>query len=149
MTTLARQMLFPAGKSHATTLVDPVAFTLALVGAPLIAGIIGAPLLLIPSFAVLFGGPLYLLFGTPLLWMAIRRGMTKSAAFSGLATKTMLTLLIPITLLVVVTADSLPKLSEALWLLSFYGAISVAMAALWGQLFGVLYTKLRSKTFPA
>jgi hypothetical protein len=52
---------------------DPKAFVLALICAPILIGILGAWMLLIPTVAVLLGGPYYLIFGTPvLLWMVTR-----------------------------------------------------------------------------
>lgn len=51
---------------------DPVAFALALVGGPLLATV-ALCWLIIPIFAVVLGGPLYLLIGSPiLLWMVGR-----------------------------------------------------------------------------
>lgn len=52
---------------------DPMAFVLALIGAPILVAVFGFWLLLIPVFAVVFGGPVYLVFGTPVfLWMVTR-----------------------------------------------------------------------------
>ena len=52
---------------------DPVAFALALVLAPLLVALMFFWLLLIPVLAVIFGAVPYLVFGTPaLLWMVTR-----------------------------------------------------------------------------
>lgn len=52
---------------------DPVAFALALILAPIFTGVLFFWALLIPVFAVAFGAVPYLIFGTPvLLWMVSR-----------------------------------------------------------------------------
>lgn len=71
-------------------LIDPLAFVVALVGAPLAIGLVGAPLLLIPVFAVVFGGLPYLILGTPtLLWAFTRWGpranISAALGFAGVA----------------------------------------------------------------
>ncbi len=48
--------------------VDPVAFTVALIGAPL-AVTVATCWLIVPLFALVFGGPLYLIFGAPILFV--------------------------------------------------------------------------------
>lgn len=51
---------------------DPTAFALALIGGPLVFTLILSPTI-IPIFALIFGGPVYLAVGTPvLLWMVGR-----------------------------------------------------------------------------
>lgn len=57
-------------------LIDPLAFVLALLGAPILVALLGFWLLFIPVFAIYFGGPLYLVLGTPvLLWFIPRYGI--------------------------------------------------------------------------
>jgi hypothetical protein len=52
---------------------DPVAFALALIGGPLLVTLLTCWLLFIPVAALIVGGPIYLIVGTPvLLWMVGR-----------------------------------------------------------------------------
>ena len=48
-------------------LIDPVAFFIALFGAPLLVALLGFWAFFIPIFALVFGGPIYLLLATPAL----------------------------------------------------------------------------------
>ncbi|WP_435259956.1 hypothetical protein ACSBLW_09455 [Thioclava sp. FR2] len=54
-------------------LLDPVAFSLALVLAPLLVAVVFFWVILIPVFAVPFGMPVYLIFGTPMLLILVTR----------------------------------------------------------------------------
>ncbi|MEL6520128.1 MAG: hypothetical protein AAFQ66_04145 [Pseudomonadota bacterium] len=65
-------------------IVDPAAFALALIGAPLLVTVLTC-WALIPIFALVLGGPIYLLVGTPLLWRALRSGKTSGWALAELA----------------------------------------------------------------
>ena len=67
------------GKGH--YLVDPMAFTISLFGAPFFIAVIGC-VLIIPIFAVPCGFPFYLLIGTPLLWWLVRQGETDKSVFA-------------------------------------------------------------------
>ena len=75
MTTLpiAMQALWPQRSIPARCLVDPVAFTAALVLSPLTVALLGFWLLLIPVVAVPLGLPTYLLFGAPILAATVTR----------------------------------------------------------------------------
>jgi len=55
-------------------LVDPVAFVLAMVGGPVVVAVTCFWLVFIPVFALILGGPLYVIVGTPvLLWELAHR----------------------------------------------------------------------------
>jgi hypothetical protein len=64
------------------TQVAPVRFTVCLLGAPVLVGSLGAPLLLVPTFAVLFGGIPYLVSAGPAFWVALRSGYRAWYAFA-------------------------------------------------------------------
>jgi hypothetical protein len=104
---------------------DPVAFAAALVAAPLLVALICFWALLIPVFAVLFGGPVYLAFGTPvLLWMVTRvRPYFVSYACVGVLVQSGLTLLL--------------ALSDALH--PHQGTGDLLPAALFGMIFAPLW----------
>ncbi|MEM8578203.1 MAG: hypothetical protein AAGF60_10155 [Pseudomonadota bacterium] len=65
--------------------IDPVAFILALVAAPLIVTALTFPIGGFSFFVLLFGAPLYLVIGTPLLVLHLRRnpGTFRSLMFLG------------------------------------------------------------------
>lgn len=79
------------GKSSLPSLVDPLAFAGAMVGGPLLVGILGIPTFILP-FAVIFGGPVYLLVGIPVMLavMSFKRATTLDWAFFALLTNSML-----------------------------------------------------------
>jgi hypothetical protein len=131
--------LFPVqgSKRH---LVDPVAFALAMVGGPLSIGILGAPALLIPSIAALFGGPIYLMVGVPVMLFALRRGKLAPGGWALLALTTHLTLFAPIFLLAWLDDGNVDGTS----LFLFFGAL---FAPLWGAVSGVIYHRLERDFF--
>jgi hypothetical protein len=119
---------------RATIPFDPVAFFLALVLAPLL-GTLCSFFLILPVAALIFGGPMYLAIGTPvLLWMVGRYPPEAGRfAFAGM-------------------------LGGPLWVISFavydagshgsagamiiVAALSMIFGALWAGTFAVLYRKL-------
>jgi hypothetical protein len=115
-------------------LIDPTAFTLAMVGGPLLVGVLGAPALLIPSFAALFGGPIYLAVGTPVTLFYMRRNPITPDTWAWLAFVTHIALFLPISLIAVLTNGNFEGSSMFLW----FGAI---FAPLWGAVSGVVYKK--------
>ena len=151
MTGISISPLWPTA-SRPQALVDPVAFTLALVLSPLIVGVLGAPVLLIPTFAVVFGGPAYLLIGTPLMWAALRRGKTDPDYFFGLGLKTIAACATPIVLFAVsqmILNGQIREFGALITWFAFVTAISAAMAGVWGAMFATLYRRLRNPNFPA
>ncbi|SMX45820.1 hypothetical protein [Actibacterium lipolyticum] len=69
-------------QSNDRYLVDPMAFTLSLFGAPFFVAVLGC-ILIIPIFALPYGFPFYLLIGTPILWWLVRRGESDKSVFAG------------------------------------------------------------------
>ncbi len=151
MTVITRSILFPTPKPP-ERLVDPVAFFIALILAPLVVGLLGAPLLLIPSFAVLVGGLPYLLIGGPILWWALRRGEISDDRFFGLGFKTICALTIPCYLaflpnFIARGSDIADALTLA-WVVGLCAAICAVHAGLWGMVFAILYRRFRNPNFP-
>lgn len=65
----------PTKPPRKTFVIDPLAFVLALVSAPLFVAFLGFWAMFIPVAGIFYGGPLYLIFGTPaLLWFLPRYG---------------------------------------------------------------------------
>ncbi|MEM8578201.1 MAG: hypothetical protein AAGF60_10145 [Pseudomonadota bacterium] len=85
----AHNIWMPAPRP-ARYLVDPVAFFIALIGAPLLVTLASFWLFLIPVFALVLGGPIYLILGTPLLLFHLRRDEGKSDSIVALAMMTVL-----------------------------------------------------------
>lgn len=91
--------LYPKAKAT-RQLVDPVAFVLAMVGAPLLVGIVGAPLILIPSIATLLGGPIYLMVGIPVMLIYMAHRKVSPRRWAGVALLGHLALFTPIFLVI-------------------------------------------------
>jgi hypothetical protein len=131
--TAASVALFPK-TTASRKLIDPTAFTLAMVGGPLLVAVLGAPLLLIPSFAALFGGPIYLAVGTPVMLFYLGRNPITPDTWAWLAFVTHIALFLPIFLIAVLTNGNFDGSSMFLW----FGAI---FAPLWGAVSGSIYDK--------
>lgn len=131
--------IFPSlvAKRH---LVDPAAFGLAMAGGPLLTGILGAPALLIPSIATVFGGPIYLLVGVPVMLFALHRRRLSPAGWALLALTTHLAIFTPPFVHTWLTGRSHDSTS----LLLFFGAL---FAPLWGVVSGVIYRRLENDFF--
>ncbi|WP_291730117.1 hypothetical protein [Leisingera sp. F5] len=126
--------IFHPNVSPGRHLVDPVAFTLAMVGAPLLTGLLGAPLL-IPPLAALFGGPIYLLIGVPVMLAHVRRHRPTPGKWALLALKTQLLIFTPIFLLELATEGNFDGTSLFLVAGSLF-------APVWGAVSGMLYDRL-------
>ncbi len=121
-------------------LVDPVAFGLAMIGGPLLTAILGAPALLIPSFATLLGGPIYLLIGVPVMLIALRRRPLEPGGWALLALTTHLSLFTPIFLLAWLADGNFDGTSMFL----FFGSV---FAPIWGAVSGAIYHRLERSFF--
>ncbi|KIC11892.1 hypothetical protein RA19_04460 [Leisingera sp. ANG-M1] len=114
-------------------LVDPVAFALAMAGGPLTTGLFGAPLL-IPPFAAIFGGPLYLVIGVPVMLNYMRRHRPAPGKWAQLAFLTHLVIFTPILLLALATDGNIDGPSAFL----LFGSV---FAPIWGAVSGLLYRR--------
>lgn len=139
ITDIPKSLLYPLGSAN-SHLVDPVAFASAMVGGPLIVGVLGAPVFFIPSFALIFGGPIYLLVGVPVMLFALRRNKLSSSGWALLALTTHVALFAPIFLLAWLQDGNIDGTS--LFLLA--GCI---FAPTWGAVSGVIYRRLERDFF--
>jgi hypothetical protein len=124
-------------KTKVLETLDPKAFVLALIGAPILVALLGFWLFLIPVFAMVLGGPVYLVFGTPvLLWMVTRFPLDiPDYALAGL-------LLQFVVLLSLSAILALITLRESDEVLIFMGAmIGLIFAPLWTGTFALLYRR--------
>ncbi|MEH6519954.1 hypothetical protein [Sulfitobacter sp.] len=123
-------------------IIDPVAFFIALIGGPLLFTALSFWVLLIPVFALILGGPVYLVVGTPILLWYLRDhdGDPIDLAVLGLIAMGCVGLLVP--LAAAFTGDG-DLLASGL-ILSGFGMI-FAMA--WAYCFGRIYQHLRRDFF--
>lgn len=119
-------------------IVDPVAFFVALIGGPLMVTLATCWILFIPVIALGLGGPVYLILGTPLLLVHLRRSAGDSGDIILLAFLANLSLF-PLAVVANLLGDPW-DLSEGILL---YGAFGVIFAPAWGAGFGYLYNRLR------
>lgn len=114
---------------------DPLAFVLALVLAPLLVALVFFWALLIPVFAVIFGGLPYLVFGTPvLLWLATRAPLRPGRyALVGMGVHGLF--------LACLAVWSLQAQPDPRPMLAFFGGFGLPMAALWFAAFALLYRR--------
>ena len=115
-------------------LIDPVAFVVALVGAPILVALLGFWAVFIPVFALFFGGPVYLVLGTPVLLWYLPRSGVNPWAIGVLAFATCIAALGFASLIA-----SLPGNREIFELLGMYLVFGPIMAPIWGLTFGWLY----------
>lgn len=117
--------------------IDPVAFFVALIGGPLLFTGLSFWFFLIPVFALGFGGPLYLLIGTPLLLHHLARHKCVPGNLAQLAMYTVLAIL-PVSAFAALVFQDIAILSVA------FGFVVMGMliGPGWGYFFGVVYNRL-------
>ena len=117
---------------------DPVAFVAALVLAPVAVTLVTC-ITIIPVFALILGGPVYLIVGTPtLLWM-VGRYPPRFATYALFAVAGHIILCGGALLIASWRPDLIPRPeSEVIMLYLIFGAV---FAPLWGGLFAKLYNK--------
>jgi hypothetical protein len=123
-------------------IIDPVAFFIALIGGPLLFTALSFWALLIPVFALVFGGPVYLVVGTPVLLWYLRNhdGNPSDLGFLGLKVMGLIALLI--IMIAAITND------EELLIIGVYSiGFSMFFAAAWTYCFGRIYQHLRRDFF--
>lgn len=119
--------------------IDPVAFGIALFGAPLMVAVLGFWALFIPIFALAFGGPVYLLLGTPALLIHLRFRDGETNGIILLAIMTVLgTAAAGFVFGLLVRGDEIVTIAIA------YGCFGLLVGSLWAWAFGWIYNRLRS-----
>ena len=119
--------------------IDPVAFFLALVLAPLYVTALSFWMFLVPVGALIFGGPVYLVLGTPVLLWHLAHHPAQPDRIAGLAMATVAIAAIP-ALAALALLQGWPRNPGSLLLI---GAFALVFAGLWGAAFGWLYPKFR------
>lgn len=119
-------------------IIDPVAFFVALIGGPLLVTALSFWMLFIPVFALAFGGPLYLLIGTPLLLWHLRRTKGETGDIAALAFFANLMIFALGAAATVITNDK-----DILGGAMFFAGFGLIFAPTWAWGFGYLYNRLR------
>ncbi len=121
---------------------DPVAFALALVLAPLLVALVFFWALLIPVLAVIFGAVPYLVFGTPVLLWMVTRYPPKAGPFA------MGGLLAQVLFVIGLQTWGVLVDSNAPDLVLFFLIFGTAMAPLWFVAFALLYRRFWRPVLP-
>ncbi len=95
-------------------------------------------ILLIPLFAVYFGGIPYLILAGPGFWLVLRRYPPNPLIFAGIGFA--LNLLSPVIYAIILVVIDMPFDFEAIRIFWFYGAV---FASIWGAVFALLYRLFR------
>jgi len=127
-------------------IIDPLAFTLALIGSPLLVAVFGFWILLIPVVGLVMGGPLYLAIGVPvLLWMIPRFGVHAfPVALTAAASNLVFTSIGLVAFYLL--RGSRVDLDDAAML---YLAFGTPLAFVWGFVFALLYPKFERAPYRA
>ncbi len=122
--------------------IDPVAFFIALIGGPMLFTALSFWILFIPVFALVLGGPVYLVVGTPVLLWYLRNHDGDPVDLSTLGIEAMgcLGLLLPV---VAAFARDGDLLSSGLFFIGF----GMIFAGAWAYCFGRIYQYLRRDFF--
>lgn len=129
-------------KLRETYVIDPVAFFFALVGAPLAVAAGGFWALLIPVFAVVYGGPFYLAIGVPVLLWYLGRYPPEPLRIAGVA---LVSFAYPAAVaLAYVYFVSGPREARQLLVFAGFGAV---FAPIWGAVFGIFYRNFRREIY--
>lgn len=148
--TLPCTLLFPSENSP-KHIIDPVAFWVALIGAPILVTLpalsayfssVPISFFYIPIFALVLGGPVYLVIGTPLLLWSLRQHEITPGSIAVLAVIAQIAVVIVSTVVVVLFSQI-----ELSTLIPLFGGFGMIFAPLWGATFGWLYLKLRRNIY--
>lgn len=125
-------------KIRETYVIDPVAFFFALVAAPLAVAAGGFWALGIPIVAVVFGGPVYLAIGVPVLLWYLGRRPPEPWRIAGLALASYGVSAAVFMLYQLVTGGE-----RAVQEFSLFAGFGLIFAPLWGGVFGIFYRNFR------
>ncbi len=131
------KLVSPAPIRTPRHLIDPRAFALAMISAPVLIGILFAPAFGISLFALAFGGPVFLLLGTPVLIWDLQHNAPSVQSWSAQAFIGNLILFLGFTLFSGLTGD---RDLESLAAMTAFGLI---FAPVWGGTAALLYRSLR------
>lgn len=117
--------------------IDPVAFFAALIGVPLLFTALTFAPFFIPVAALFFGGPMFIIVGTPLLLWYLRLNDGDPNALAFLAFKVMAFALILAAALAAITGDD-AVFGIGLWFTGF----GMIFGPAWAYFFGIVYQYL-------
>lgn len=123
-------------------IIDPVAFFVALIGGPILFTAMSFWALFIPVAALMLGGPIYLVIGTPLLLWYLRHHDGDPCDLGWLAFKVMIFAMVLTTVIAAVTQDD-AVFGFGLW----YTGFGMIFAPAWAYFFGAIYQRLRRDFF--
>lgn len=127
-------------------IIDPLAFTVALVGSPLLVAVFGFWALLIPVVGLVLGGPIYLALGVPILmWFIPRFGIQPLwiALLAALSSAVACTLGLAAMGELITHRGNLDEIA-GLYLLA-----GTPLAFVWGLVFALLYPKFERAPYRA
>ncbi|THH34409.1 hypothetical protein E4Z66_18405 [Aliishimia ponticola] len=133
--------ILPRANGRRRYIVDPMAFFLALFGAPILVAALCFWALFIPVFAVIYGGPLYLAAGTPALLWALPRFGPNSLTCAALAFAIQISICGCAWVWMEFTDGPATDLAH------FFLIFGAAIAPLWGWAFAVLYRAFERSAF--
>lgn len=136
MTEIAENILMPLPRAPRYC-IDPVAFAIAFVGGPLFVALVGSPALFIPVAALIWGGPVYLALGLPLLLIYLQRHPCTPSRIAKLGLCAMLVLVPVICIAAIFQADA-----YVVFLALIFVVFGLIFAPLWGLTFGWIYRGL-------
>lgn len=128
--------------SYERHLIDPVMFFVAMVLAPLIVTALTFWILFVPVFALLMGGPFYLLAGIPLMLWWLSRHAPKPGEIACLGFCANLVICAGMYLFAIMTRQNDPEGLAVVYLI--FGSV---FAPLWAWAFGKLYLSWRRPFF--
>ena len=123
-------------------IIDPVAFFAALILGPLMFTGLSFWIFFIPIAALIFGGPVYLLIGTPLLLWYLRRHDGDPVDLSYLAFKVVAFAMMLGFVLATMTANN-----DVQGLTLFFTGFGIFFGPAWAYSFGKVYQRLRRDFF--
>lgn len=132
-----RSLLLPEPRPI-RNLIDPVAFVLAMVGGPILVTLLSFWVVFIPVVALIMGGPLFLLIGTPVLLWHLSYHPPMIDRISLLAFLTVLFASAPILPIALLWRND-----QLLSLLMLFGGFGLIFAPVWGMATGWIYVRLR------
>ncbi len=115
--------------------IDIAAFIMALIAAPLLVTALTFWIAFIPVYALVFGGPVYLLVGTPVLLLLARKTRLTAATCAEAGCWAMVAL----TAIGVVIAPFAGYGMDDVGFILMVGVISSVFATVWAGTFGMLY----------
>ena len=121
--------------------VDPWPFVAAVIGGPLLVTLVSFWIFFVPVFALILGGPIYLVFGLPLGQLYLRRHAGKPAEILALATCVSAAVALPFCIIVMLASGP-----DGIFLALIIMGFCLLFAALWSVTTAMIYDRLRSET---